>query len=401
MIHRLKSPWADLLLPLSLVGLIWERSGNPAGMVWILAIWIGLKFVRWLPAQPVYGVLIGVLSVILSAVIHPVSGSAPTDLLLVLLAFAAGLQQTKHQWRIALWLVLATVVVSLPFVELSRFNGNLDVIPWTALRDALPQEAVRIQKVTINRSAYLYGLFSLIGYGLWRSERHVWPSVLTAVLGCLSFVLAFATGSRAAFFFPLITVVVIELCWRHRQWVARHGRALAAAVLALSLLFNLMLYAPSSPLANLNPSDAGRARVAQCFVHQALQSLPDLASGQGYDRVSDHCAARIFLPGHTQGIPHAHNVFVQALADQGLVTFVLLAIALGLIFQRLFMGLGSDAAPLCLTGLACALYILASSLVESTLLKTSLQQVVTGYLLAIAWVVPPTPTQENSRTISP
>ena len=47
------------------------------------------------------------------------------------------------------------------------------------------------------------------------------------------------------------------------------------------------------------------------------------------------------------------------------------------------------------------LYILASSLVESTLLKTSLQQVVSGYLLAIAWVIPPAPPQENSRTISP
>ena len=401
LIHKLQSPWLDLLLPLSLMGLLWERSGNPAGMVWMLAIWCGLKFVRWLPSQPVYGVLIGVLVVILSAVIHPVSGSAPTDLLLVLLAFAAGLQQTKDQWRIALWLVLATVIVSLPFVELSRFNGNLDAIPWATLRDALPQGAVRIQKITINRSAYLYGLFSLIGYGLWRFERRFWPSALAALVGGLSYVLVCGTGSRAALFFPLATVVVTELCWRHRQWVAKRARLLAASVLLLSLLFNLTLYWPSGPVAAQDPSDVGRAQIAQCFVQQALRSLPDLAVGQGYDRVSDHCAARIFLPGYTKGIPHAHNVFVQALADQGLVTFVLMAIALGLIFQRLFVGLGSDAAPLCLTGLACALYILASSLVESTLLKTSLQQVVSGYLLAIAWVVPPAPTQENSRTISP
>ena len=401
LIHKLQSPWLDLLLPLSLMGLLWERSGNPAGMVWMLAIWCGLKFVRWLPSQPVYGVLIGVLVVILSAVIHPVSGSAPTDLLLVLLAFAAGLQQTKDQWRIALWLVLATVIVSLPFVELSRFNGNLDAIPWATLRDALPQGAVRIQKITINRSAYLYGLFSLIGYGLWRFERRFWPSALAALVGGLSYVLVCGTGSRAALFFPLATVVVTELCWRHRQWVAKRARLLAASVLLLSLLFNLTLYWPSGPVAAQDPSDVGRAQIAQCFVQQALRSLPDLAVGQGYDRVSDHCAARVFLPGYTKGIPHAHNVFVQALADQGLVTFVLMAIALGLIFQRLFVGLGSDAAPLCLTGLACALYILASSLVESTLLKTSLQQVVSGYLLAIAWVVPPAPTQENSRTISP
>ena len=401
LIHKLQSPWLDLLLPLSLMGLLWERSGNPAGMVWMLAIWCGLKFVRWLPSQPVYGVLIGVLVVILSAVIHPVSGSAPTDLMLVLLAFAAGLQQTKDQWRIALWLVLATVIVSLPFVELSRFNGNLDAIPWATLRDALPQGAVRIQKITINRSAYLYGLFSLIGYGLWRFERRFWPSALAALVGGLSYVLVCGTGSRAALFFPLATVVVTELCWRHRQWVAKRARLLAASVLLLSLLFNLTLYWPSGPVAAQDPSDVGRAQIAQCFVQQALRSLPDLAVGQGYDRVSDHCAARVFLPGYTKGIPHAHNVFVQALADQGLVTFVLMAIALGLIFQRLLVGLGSDAAPLCLTGLACALYILASSLVESTLLKTSLQQVVSGYLLAIAWVVPPAPMQENPRTISP
>ena len=38
-----------------------------------------------------------------------------------------------------------------------------------------------------------------------------------------------------------------------------------------------------------------------------------------------------------------------------------------------------------MTGLACALFVLASSLVESTLLKTSLQQVVTGYLFSIPW----------------
>jgi len=401
LITDLNTPWLDLLLPLSLLGLLWERSGNPAGMVWILAVWLGLKFLRWLPSQPVYGVLIGVLAVILSAVIHPIGESAPTDLLLVLLAFAAGLQQTRNQWRIALWLVLATVIVALPFVEFSRFNGNLDVIPWTILRDALPQGAVRIQKITINRSAYLFGLFSLVGYGLWRSELGRWRSTLAAVLGCLSYVLVCGSGSRASLFFPLATVVVVELCWRHRQWVARRARLLAAAVLLLSLLFNLTLYWPSNPVAAGDPSDVGRAEVARCFVHQALRSLPDLASGQGYDRVSDHCASKVFLPNYTEGIPHAHNVFLQALADQGLVTFVLMMIALALVFQRLFIGLSSDAAPLCLTGLACVLFILSSSLVESTLLKTSLQQVVSGYLLAIAWATPSAPSQENSHTIGP
>lgn len=372
------------------MGFIWERSGNPAGMVCLLATWCALKFARWLPSQPVYGVLIGVLSIILSAVIHPVSASAPTDLLLVLLAFAAGLQQSKDHWRVALWIVLATVIVSLPFVEFDRYNSNLDAIPWSVVRDLLPQEAVRIQKITINRSGYLYGLFALVGYGLFRAEVRPWMSRLAAVVGMLSFVMALGTASRAAALFPMAVLVLSEMFWRNRLWVARRAQSLTAVVLVLSLMFNVILYWPTSPWAAGDPADVGRANIAQCFVRQAARSFPELVIGQGYDRVSDHCAERVFLPvpDRTKGIPHAHNVFVQALADQGLVTLMLMVMAFAVILHRLFLGLGGDAAPLCLIGLSCALFILASALVESTLLKTSLQQVISGYLLAVAWVAP-------------
>lgn len=368
-------------------------------MVWILAIWCGLKFLRWLPVEPVYGVLVGVLVVSLSAVIHPISGSAPTDLIFVLLACAAGLKQSEAQWRVGLWLILATVIVSLPFVEFDRLNSNIDAIPWSVLRDALPQEAVRIQRITINRSGYLYGLFALVGYGLFRAEMRPWLSRLAAVGGGLSFVLALGAASRAAFLFPIAAVLVTELCWRNRQWVAKRARSLTALVLILALLFNLALYWPGSPMVAEEPSDLGRAKVAQCFVSHSLRSLPDFLLGQGYDRVSEHCAKRVFLPGRIEGIPHAHNVFLHALADQGLVTLILMLMAVWLVFQRLLLGLAGDAGSLCRTGLACALFILASSLVESTLLKTSLQQVVSGYLLAIAWVAPMPSKQENLRTI--
>lgn len=381
------------------MGFIWERSGNPAGMVCLLATWCALKFARWLPSQPVYGVLIGVLSIILSAVIHPVSASAPTDLLLVLLAFAAGLHQSKDHWRVALWIVLATVIVSLPFVEFDRYNSNLDAIPWSVVRDLLPQEAVRIQKITINRSGYLYGLFALVGYGLFRAEVRPWMSRLAAVVGMLSFVMALGAASRAAALFPMAVLVLSEMFWRNRLWVARRAQSLTAVVLVLSLMFNVILYWPTSPLAAGDPADVGRANIAQCFVRQAARSLPELVIGQGYDRVSDHCAERVFLPvpDRTKGIPHAHNVFVQALADQGLVTLMLMVMAFAVILHRLFLGLGGDAAPLCLIGLSCALFILASALVESTLLKTSLQQVISGYLLAVAWVAPASrgPMQHN------
>ena len=199
--------------------------------------------------------------------------------------------------------MLATVIVSLPFVEFSRFNGNLDAIPWATLRDALPQGAVRIQKITINRSAYLYGLFSLIGYGLFRAEVRPWVARAAGVVGLLSFVLALGTASRAAAVFPIAVLIVSELCWRYRHWVAQRARSLSVLVVLCSLVFNLVLYWPSSPVAAGDPADVGRANIAQCFVGQAVRSLPDLLTGQGYDRVSDHCAARVFLPGRSKGFP--------------------------------------------------------------------------------------------------
>ena len=383
--RRSLGAWIDALLPLSLLGLMWERSGNPAGMVWILALWCAGKLALRLPAQPVYALLIGILAVSVSAIIHPLSVSAPTDLILVLLAFAAGLQQSNRQWQIGLWCVLGTVLVALPFVELDRFNGNLGLIPWQGLRDALPQAAVRIQKITINRSGYLFGLLALVGYGLFRFESHPWKSRVAAGVGGLSLVLAFGTGSRAALAFPVVAALITELCWRYRGWVARRARPLTVGVLSLAVVFNLLLYVPSSPISSGDASDEGRARVAQCFVVKALRGGADLATGRGYDRVSDRCAQKVFLPGYTKGIPHAHNAFLQVLADQGLVTLGLMVVGLALVLQRLMEGLVWNQPGLSWLGLACTLFMLASALVESTLLKTSLQQVMTGYLLSIAW----------------
>ena len=62
--------WVDLLLPLSLLGLLWERSGNPDGMVLLLFGWCFIKFWRHSLSQSLYAVLIGILVTILSTVIN-------------------------------------------------------------------------------------------------------------------------------------------------------------------------------------------------------------------------------------------------------------------------------------------------------------------------------------------
>ncbi len=382
---RARAPWLDALIPLSLLGFAFERNADPTLTVWILALWCGLKLVTRLSKTPLYGVLIGVLLISLSALFHPLTVSAPTDLILVLLACAAGLQQTTRQWRNAFWSLLAIALVCLPFVEWGRFNGNLDLIPFAQLRDWLPSEAIRIQRITISRSAYLFGLFSLIGYSLWRFERRILLRWLAALLGGLSFGLAFATGSRAAFGYPLLAVMLTEVVWRQRDVVMRHARSFSAALLVGGLCFNVLLYWPSGPIAKGDASDVGRAEIARCFIAESARSWQDFLGGQGYDRVSDRCVKQVFLPDPPRGIPHAHNAFLQVLADHGVVAFLLMVWALWLGFTRLFSSLGRAAPVLSFVGLSCWLFMLAAALVESTLLKTVLQQVVTGYLLAIPW----------------
>ena len=395
---RVAVPWLDALIPLSLLGFAFERNADPTVMVWILALWCGLKFVTRLPKTPSYGVLIGVLLVSLSALFHPLTVSAPTDLVLVLLACAAGLQQTPRQWRTAFWCLLAIALVCLPFLEWTRFNGNLDLIPFAQLRDWLPPEAIRIQRITINRSAYLFGLFSLIGYSKARFEPRDGLRWLAAGLASLSFVLAFASGSRAAFAYPVLAVLFTEAFWRYRHVVVCHARALASSLLVGALCFNVLLYWPSGPIAKGDPSDVGRAEVAQCFVAESVRSWQDFFGGSGYDRVSKRCAERVFLPNSNKGISHSHNAFLQVLADQGFVAVLLMALALWVGLTRLFSSLGQVAPVLSFVGLSCWLFMLAAALVESTLLKTVLQQVVTGYLLAIPWWVASAPSTSDGAS---
>lgn len=83
-----------------------------------------------------------------------------------------------------------------------------------------------------------------------------------------------------------------------------------------ALCFNMLLYWSSGPIAKRDPADVGRAEVAQCFVLKSVRTWQDFFGGHGYDRVSNRCEQRVFLPNSNKGIPHSHNAFLQVLADQ-------------------------------------------------------------------------------------
>lgn len=399
----------DGLLPLSLLGVGFERSEDPFWMIGCLTLWCGLKLALQLRDSPLAGVLLGVLLVNLSAVLHPLSVSSPSDLTLVLLAVGAGLGQSARCWRQSVWVLLLLVPLSVPLLSWSRINENLALIPFDALREVLPQEAARLGRITINRSAYLWGLLSVLGYGVSRLSQCRWQRLLALVAAVVALALAFATGSRAALALPLIIVPTIELAWWWRESLARHAGAWASALLALALLVMVGMWWPSSP-GPLDPSDPvdlnrasdlGRARVARCFLAQSLRDPVQLLGGAGFDRISDRCRTLVTpsLPAIKQGPPHAHNVGLQLLADQGLLAFLMAVAAVWLTLRRLLRALPWVDGPLARVGLGVVLFMLGFGLIESTLLKTSLQQVITGYLLALAWMPAAGRSKDNARSI--
>jgi len=391
--------WLDVLLPLSLFALLLQKSSDPFGMVFLIVIWLGLKFFLRTKTSPIYWSLIGVIAISLAMMTHSVTNSSPSDLLLTLLAFTAGAGRSREQWR-ASFLILAFIGLVALFIfhiDHGRLNGNLEIIPIQALRDFLPDHALRLRKITINRSGYILGIVSILGFGLARHDQIAWRRWLAFGLGLSSYGMAFLTGSRAAAGLPLLVFLIAEIAWRCRARLSRLASPVASLVLIIGLMINLSIYLPSSPFPISNPSDKGRANVAQCFFTQSISSWTTVLTGQGGDSVSSTCKRLTEPnPGKKFGPPHAHNAFLQTLGDYGLPAVLMLVIVIGLSLRNAIQMIAAGEGLQGTIALSASLFIFGSALVESTLLTTSLQQVLSGYLLAVAW---PGQGQQNERNL--
>lgn len=394
----------DVLLPLSLFTLLLQRSSDPMGMVLLMVIWLGLKLVLRTNIAPFYWYFLGVLAICLAMLTHQISNSSPSDLLLVLLAFSVGVGRKREEWRASFWILLFIALAALFTFELdnydrdyTRFNDNLKIIPFQYLRDLLPAEALRLQRITINRSGYILGIVGILGFTLARHSNRNWPRYFAFTLGLIAYGLAFCTGSRAAAGFPVLVLLFAELAWCFRGQLRRLATPVAIMVLMLGLMINLSMYLPSSPFSKNNPSDIGRANVAQCFFSQSSSSWSTLLTGQGGDRVSLECQRlTVPNPGRNLGPSHAHNAFLQTLADYGLPAALMLVTVVGLSLRNSLRMIAAGDALQGSMALSLGLFMLGSALVESTLITTSLQQVLSGYLLAVAW---PSPIRRNEHSL--
>ena len=378
----------DLLLPLSLLTFLAEPGRDPLSMIALLSFWLAVKLLSSAQGNSLYLVLLGVLLVCVSTLIGQASvSSSPTDLIVFLLAFAAGLGRARRHWRVSLWaLALVGVVAMVLFRWKHGVNDNLAVLVEWLPRSSLLEGVGRIAEIAINRSAYILGLVFLSCWSLFRYGSRGFLRVVAAALLFLAYALAVLTGSRAGAGLPILVLVLIEFFWRLRFCIQARVVPITIAILSSSALFCALIYLPGSPLAYRNLSDAGRAEVAHCFLSKSVQSPSTFLFGHGGDVVNLACKNETRNPHIIpSGLTHAHNVFLQILADNGLIC---LAGLVALLFVALRNGLAMLVAGDAVQGsiaVGSALFFIGFGLIESTLIHVLLQQVLAGYLLSASW----------------
>lgn len=382
--------WLDALLPLAVVVVGLQRGGDPPALVFTLSLWLALKLILKAVVQPIFWVLLGVLLVCMASLLQQSTAvSSPTDLLVFLLALAVGFGRTRSQWRLTAWMVTCIAIAALTACHWvsHELNSNADLLPaWAALRQDLQRAVVRIGGIAINRSAYLLGFVVLSAWSLFRHERCHLLRCLALLCVAVAYGLAFLTGSRAGAGLPVLVILVVEVCWFGRRFLMQWSGKIAIFFMASLLACGVFLYHPSSPFAYGNVSDSGRAEVAHCFLRHSSSDPVTLLMGHGGDVTGAACRLETRNPRFVaEGLRHAHNTFLQILADQGLVCVVAL---LGLVFLGLRSALLVIAAGDGLQGflaLSFWLFFMGFGMLESTLLHVSLLQVCSGYLLASAW----------------
>lgn len=385
--------WSDALLPASLLPLLFSKGKEPVGMALIVVVWLALKLLQRTESRPYNWLFLFLLSTqlepLLSAAKYP--ASTFSDLLLPVTAFVAGFGQDRNSWKRSLIMVLAIIPVGLLLLRPENLGPAL--APTFSL----------IGDVNRNRTAFLFGLATVIAACLTsrmpkgNQKKWVAAAAVLGYLGCL------ATGSRAGAVIPLLAAGIA--LWAGRQWRQRgHHPAAERSILKLSIFGTVIAitltatllawYSPLAPNSERNQlSDFGRIAVTRCFVEQAISSPNSLlrGRGQGKDRVSKLCKTSTPWSRKGKGLAHAHNNFAQLLAENGLPALLLLIAFLAAVARAVTRALKSADGPedqmLATAAIGMFIYILFYSFADGTLIRLPLQQVLQGYLLAMPFAL--------------
>jgi len=377
-------PWLDLAFPLATALLCLDQSRWAYG---VLGLWLLLRLTRHALKEHWAWLLVGLFLVNAGIILNDkgMQPSDPTDLMVIALAFAAGLHRSTQQWRTSFAWISSSLI---PLGVYSLFlNGP---------------ELLKFPGFNVNRLSFLLGVLMITAWGLGRSSSEQRSTIGWLGMASLALPLAVMSGSRAALAAPLLSLLLAAIL----QHCSKAG-SLTKALLGLALVAGLSLgslqlwyrYSPDAAINRL--SDGMRFPTALCWAKAPIQQGKALF-GLGYNqKVRSHCDGD-HLPimraaGRPEGLPHAHNVGAQLMAETGLAGLTALVgtclWAGQRLRQRLIAAPCGD--PIVLnTLLPLGLYLLLMAMSTSYEIYLMLNQVLIGFTLAAL-------TSPNKETAEP
>lgn len=326
--------WMDAAFPIAIAFLCVDARYPAYALLLLWLVWRLVLKVGSQPVMVVFLLLLGALAgqFVLERDLQPSSVSDP---LVIAMGFVSMIGRQDWQWRNTLrWVSLCMI----------------PLLIWSFSQD--PLQALDLPVGGINRLGFLLGLLQLTCWGsVWMAG--LWLTrCFFAGLAIGSVPLLIHNGSRVGLFAPpiamLVTLVIALACrplWLPsfmKGLLVSRKRILSFIIVLWVVIGGVVLnhwYHGAESQINLL-SDRGRVETALCWARQPFRGDGKrLVFGLGHNlAVQRRCDVRqvpsMQVMNRPEGLPHAHNLFAQVLAENGLFGALSLSVLLALLARR-------------------------------------------------------------------
>lgn len=394
--------WLDLCIPASTALLL---AAQPLTAYSVIGFWLAARLSLQCMKQRVYLLLlcIALTSMGTMALERGSAPSDPNDLLIIALAFAAGAHRPAQRWHVSL-VQISLCLLPIAIAACLKSPGTLLQFP----------------DINVNRLSFLIGLLISATWGLAEisatsRSRLAWLAWMTVALP-----LTLLSGSRAPLVLPALAIIISKLIAETRarrttgaevvQLPWKNSIAALALITVLSAGATQLWYHYASDSGINRVSDTWRTHTALCWAKQPFRqgeawlglghvnnirkrcdsdSLPIMQSVIDNSTLTEK-QRNIASRAAAKGLPHAHNSYVQILAETGIVglgAVLIAAIWIARMVQRprlkqAMERTASDELAL-KAALPIVIYLAITGVTTSFHLFLPLNQILIGYLLAM------------------